>query len=55
MRYMVGYSNEAPSGERETAYQVSLLDGQQAAVVELNAARMILFATGNLFYCLRGN
>lgn len=49
----VGYADVAMIGGRETAYLVNLLDGQQAALVELETDRMILFAAGNLFDCAR--
>jgi peptidoglycan hydrolase-like protein with peptidoglycan-binding domain len=51
----VGYAEVARIGERDTAYLVDLLDGQQVVVVELEAGRMILFATGNIFDCSRRN
>lgn len=49
----VGYADVAKIGGRETAYLVDLMDGQQAALVELETDRMILFAAGNLFDCAR--
>jgi hypothetical protein len=51
----VGYADIAMIGGRETAYLVNLLDGQQAALVEIEAERVILFAAGNLFDCTRDN
>ncbi|PZX36940.1 putative peptidoglycan binding protein [Roseinatronobacter thiooxidans] len=50
-----GYADVTPIGGRETAFLVNLRDGQQAAVAEIEAGRMILFASGNLFDCARGN
>lgn len=49
----VGYADVAMIGGRETAYLVNLMDGQQAALVELEADRVILFAAGNIFDCVR--
>lgn len=49
----VGYADVAMIGGRETAYLVDLMDGQQAALVELEAERAILFAAGTLFDCAR--
>lgn len=49
----IGYADVTTIGGRETAYLVSLMDGQQAALVELEADRMVLFAAGNLFDCTR--
>lgn len=51
----VGYADVTMIGGRETAYLVNLMDGQQAALVELEADRVILFAAGNLFDCAREN
>lgn len=51
----VGYTDVAMIGGRETAYLVNLMDGQQAGLVEIEPERMIMFATGNLFDCSRGN
>lgn len=49
----VGYADVTKIGGRETAYLVDLMDGQQAALVELETDRMVLFAAGNLFDCAR--
>lgn len=49
----VGYADVAMIGGRETAYLVDLMDGQQAALVELETDRMVLFAAGSLFDCAR--
>lgn len=49
----VGYADVAMIGGRETAYLVNLLDGQQAALVEIEPERMIMAAAGSLFDCSR--
>ena len=49
----VGYADVATIGGRETAYLVDLMDGQQAALVEIEPERMIMAAAGSLFDCSR--
>lgn len=49
----VGYADVSMIGGRETAYLVNLMDGQQAALVEIEPERMIMAAAGSLFDCTR--
>ena len=46
---MMSCTDDAMIGGRETADLFNLLDGQQTALVELEAGRALLFAAGTLF------
>jgi hypothetical protein len=47
------YADVGPIGERDTAFLINLRDGQQAAIFELEDARMLMTAAGGLFECRR--
>jgi hypothetical protein len=49
----VGYADVAMIGGRETAYLVSLMDGQQVGLLEIEPERMIFVAAISLFDCSR--